>query len=303
MLLLMGACAGTPQATSVPTIPPVPSGSTPTRAGQSAAALPTATPEALAALINGKIKITQAALDNVVNRQLEARKAAKDPMPADMTAFRETALNALIDQAIIEEAAAVQGITVTDQDVNTEIADYVKAAGSRDKWLAQITADKMTENEYRAGVRSALLTNKMRDIVTRNIGTTAEQVHARHILVADQSTAAQLLAQLKSGADFNKLAAQSSLDLITKQNGGDLGWFPRGQLLQKSVEDAAFALAINEYSSPIQSDLGYHIIQTLEKVKDRPVSAYTRAKLTEEAFEQWLQALVKKATIVKYPRS
>ncbi len=72
---------------------------------------------------------------------------------------------------------------VTDQDVENEIQDYIKSAGSRDKWLTQIAADQMTEAEYRAGLKSALITIKMRDIVTASVGTTAEQVHARHILV------------------------------------------------------------------------------------------------------------------------
>ncbi len=85
----------------------------------------------------------------------------------------------------------------------------------------------------------------------------------------DEATANQVVQQLKGGADFAALAAKLSLDVTTRQTGGDLGWFPRGQLLQKTVEDAAFSLPLNRYSAPVKSDLGYHIIQTLERVKDR----------------------------------
>lgn len=192
---------------------------------------------------------------------------------------------------------------VTDQDVENEIQDYIKSAGSRDKWLTQIAADQMTEAEYRAGLKSALITIKMRDIVTASVGTTAEQVHARHILVNDEATANQVVQQLKGGADFAALAAKLSLDVTTRQTGGDLGWFPRGQLLQKTVEDAAFSLPLNQYSAPVKSDLGYHIIETLERVKDRPIDPYTRSRLAEQVFETWLQALIKSAHIEKYPQS
>ncbi len=109
--------------------------------------------------------------------------------------------------------------------------------------------------------------------------------------------------QLKGGADFAALAAKLSLDVTTRQTGGDLGWFPRGQLLQKTVEDAAFSLPLNQYSAPVKSDLGYHIIETLERVKDRPIDPYTRSRLAEQVFETWLQALIKSAHIEKYPQS
>lgn len=299
--LFLSACAGSVQATTVPAVATNP----PAATGLTSGAVPVSvsgTPEPAAAIINNKVRISVADLDKEVNRRLEARKSVGDAVPADAKAFRDTVLDSLIEQALINEAAIVQGIKVTDQEVDAEIADLIKSAGSKDKWLAQVAADKMTEAEYRDGLREALVTNKMRDIVTANVGTTAEQVHARHILVADEATANKLLQQLKGGADFAKLAAQSSLDMTTKQTGGDLGWFPRGQLLQKSVEDAAFSLATNDFSTPVKSDLGYHIIQTIERSKDRPVDPYIRSQLTERAFEDWLQALVKKAQIVKYPR-
>jgi len=261
-----------------------------------------ATPAApLAALINGKLQITMATLTTAVNRQLDARRTVGDAMPADLRAFQETVLTSLIEQALIEEAARIQGITVTDADLDAEIASYTQAAGGREKLLASIAADKMSEAEWRAGVRNALVTNKIRDVVTRGVPTATEMVHARHILVTDLNTANTIAAQLKAGSDFAKLAAQYSLDLTTKTNGGDLGWFPRGQLLQKSVEDAAFVLQPSQISGPIQSDLGFHIIQVTERAKDRPIDPQTRAQLQEAVFEAWVASLVKQANIVRYP--
>jgi len=261
---------------------------------------PQITKEPIAAVVNDQV-ITLAALDREVTRRIDGIRALGDPMPADQNAFRGAVLDSLIDQMLIEQAAAIQGVKVTDADLDNEMNTNISIAGSKEKWQAQLAADRMTEAEYRIGLRSALITSKMRDIVTANIPNTAEQVHARHILVADEATANNIAAKIKSGGDFAQLAGQFSLDVTTKQTGGDLGWFSRGQLLQKSVEDAAFALQPNQIGGPVKSDLGYHIIQTLERVKDRPVDPQTRYKLAEDAFEQWIQSLRKGAKIEKYP--
>jgi peptidyl-prolyl cis-trans isomerase C len=258
------------------------------------------TQEPIAAIVNDGV-ITLAALDRQVNRRLEGIRSLDDPPPADLNAFRMAELDSMIDQLLIEQAAAIQGVTVTDADVEAELQTTIQIAGSQEKWQAQLASDRMTEDEYRAGLRSALLTQKMRDIVTAKIGPTSEQVHARHILVADETTANEIANRLKAKGDFAQLAGQYSLDVTTKQTGGDLGWFSRGQLLQQAVEDAAFSLEANQLSGPVKSDLGYHIVQTLERAKDRPIDPATRAKLTEEAFEQWVQSLRKSARIQKFP--
>jgi parvulin-like peptidyl-prolyl isomerase len=292
--LFLSACAS-----AQPTQTPVPGAG---RSGVTATDVPASGPtqEPLAALVNDK-PITISELDGTVQRRLEGIRSVGDPLPADATAYRVSVLDALIEQMLIEQAADIQGIKVTDADVDAEVQANINIAGGQDKWLTRLAADHMTEAEYRAALRSALITQKMRDIVTASIPATAEQAHARHILVATEATANEIEGKLKAGGDFAELAAQYSLDMTTKQTGGDLGWFSRGQLLQKAVEDAAFSLAINEISAPVKSDLGYHIIQTLERVKDRPIDAETHYRLAEDAFERWIQSLKKNARIVKFP--
>ncbi|HVO41403.1 MAG TPA: peptidylprolyl isomerase [Aggregatilineales bacterium] len=261
----------------------------------------TATPHsANAALVNDQ-PIPMDALNGEVERELDGMRSVGTPLPSDMTAFRDKVLDVLIQQKLIEQAAVIQGIKVTDADVDIELQTLISLAGGADKWKEHLAQDHMTEPELRVSLRSSLITQKMRDIVTASVPTRAEQVHARHILVVEQATASDILNQIKAGADFAQLAQRYSLDQTTKATGGDLGWFSRGQLLQKSVEDAAFALAPNQIGGPVKSALGYHIIQTLERVPDRPIDAETRARLMEDTFDAWLQSLVKGAKIVKYP--
>ncbi|MBM0064113.1 foldase protein PrsA [Alkalicoccobacillus gibsonii] len=90
------------------------------------------------------------------------------------------------------------------------------------------------------------------------------QVHARHILVEDEDEANDIKAQLDDGADFAELAEEKSTDSASAVSGGDLGFFPEGQMVPE-FDEAAFSLDIDEISEPIKSDFGYHIIQVLER--------------------------------------
>lgn len=93
-----------------------------------------------------------------------------------------------------------------------------------------------------------------------------EEVHARHVLfVGDDagSRAASALERLRAGEDFAAVARELSEDEATRDEGGDLGFFPRGRMLP-ALEEAAFALPEGEISEPIESARGVHLIQVLE---------------------------------------
>lgn len=85
------------------------------------------------------------------------------------------------------------------------------------------------------------------------------QVKASHILVPTQTDANVLLAQINEGTDFG-LAARLNSKCPSSANGGDLGFFGRGQMV-KPFEDAAFSLGVGETSKPIQTQFGWHLIK------------------------------------------
>ncbi len=145
-------------------------------------------------------------------------------------------------------------------------------------------------DEYREAQRSTLLWQKVADQVTASVSATSAQVHARHILVADEAMAYDLINQLDQGADFAALAAQYSLDGSTARSGGDLSWVSPGDLLQPEVEAAVFALQPGQRTpQPVRSSLGYHIIEVLERVEDRPIDEAHLAEKRGQAFLGWLQ--------------
>lgn len=86
--------------------------------------------------------------------------------------------------------------------------------------------------------------------------------HSRHILVATEAEAQNIITQLKKGADFSTLAKTKSIDTGSGAQGGDLGFAPRGVMVPR-FEEALFALKTGEISAPVQSDFGWHVIQLL----------------------------------------
>jgi len=84
------------------------------------------------------------------------------------------------------------------------------------------------------------------------------QVQASHILVSDLNTAVTLKQKIAEGIDFAELARTHS-SCPSKANGGSLGAFGPGQMV-KPFEDATFALNVGEYSEPVQTQFGWHLI-------------------------------------------
>lgn len=89
------------------------------------------------------------------------------------------------------------------------------------------------------------------------------QVRASHILVADESAAQKLKAELDNGADFAKIAKKHSM-CPSGKSGGDLGFFGKGQMVRE-FEDAAFSLPVGVVSKPVKTEFGYHLIVVTAK--------------------------------------
>jgi peptidyl-prolyl cis-trans isomerase C len=120
-----------------------------------------------------------------------------------------------------------------------------------------------------------------------------EEIHARHILVKTEQEAKDIAERLKKGEDFATLAKEKSQDAGAE--GGDLGFFARGQMI-KPFEEAAFKLEAGKISDPIQTQFGWHIIKVEEK-RTRPLPSFDEVKdtiynqLTQQKATQTLRDL------------
>jgi peptidyl-prolyl cis-trans isomerase C len=129
---------------------------------------------------------------------------------------------------------------------------------------------------FDVGITNAITEDAAKKIYDEKIATMKPQqeIHARHILVATEDEAKKVAERLKNGEDFATVAKEVSKDAGAE--GGDLGFFTRGQML-KPFEDAAFALDVGQISAPVQTQFGWHIIKVEEK-RDQPLPTFDQVK-------------------------
>ena len=89
-----------------------------------------------------------------------------------------------------------------------------------------------------------------------------EKVHARYILTSDETTANDVFVKLKSGANWTEMCKQYSTDKVTAQNDCDLGWFPRGVMVEE-FETLAFDTPVGQFGGPAKTIYGWVVIQVL----------------------------------------
>jgi peptidyl-prolyl cis-trans isomerase C len=248
--------------------------------------------EELVARVNGE-GITRADFDRMLAR------TQQQILVADEETLLATVLDTLIEQMLIEQQAAIEGVIITDEAVEAEFQATKALVDSEDAWTQWLAENLYTEDEFRQSLRETLIASAMRDRVVQDMPETLPQVHARHILVRSEDEAQDVLQRLQNGEDFATLAASLSQDVTTREQGGDLGWFAEGELLEPALSDAAFALDVGAVSSPVPTRLGYHIIQTLE-AEERPVAPEKRALLAQVQFENWVRRLSFNAIIERY---
>lgn len=218
-------------------------------------------------------------------------------------AVGDQALDYLITQKIIELEAKKQNITVTDEDINKELEKVYEAYGGETIFKQNLELSGHSLDEYK---EELALTIKAKKLVEPRIEITEEemkayfdehkdefaqeqQVHARHILVDDENLAREIYEKLKKGEDFAELAKQYSTDTATKDNGGDLGFFGKGEMVEE-FEKVAFSLKVGEISSPVKTEYGYHIIKVEEKKEaQEPNYENSKKKIKDILFDQKFQ--------------
>lgn len=261
-------------------------------------ATPTVTPEPLAAAVNGE-GITLVEFAHELSRYEKAQEQIGTDL-ASLGDYRHTVLNSMIEERVAAQIAVAAGKTVSDDQVDALVESSRQARGGDAGFQNWLNNNFYTLEEFRAALRRQLLVQAATDAVASQVPTTAEQVHARHILVGNENLANALLAKIAGGADFAELAATYSQDISTRESGGDLGWFPRGVLTVPEVEEAAFSLQPGQTSPVVKSRLGYHIVQTIERDSARALSPSALEILRRQAVEQWLAQQMQKASIEIY---
>lgn len=281
LLLALGlsACASVSSPEPVPTV--VVATFTP--------APPTPTLEPMALTVNGE-GVTVVEFEAEVQRYLAAQSALGSPV--DEQAAAEVVADDLIAQLLLAQAARADGFTLDDAALQARIDSLAAQIGGAEALSAWRNARGYSEQAFRSALKRAVEAAWMRDTIAASVPGTAEQVHVQQILLYNQATAQDFLSQLNGGADFDELAARA--DPLTR---GDLGWVPRGYLLDPQIEEAAFGLEAGQYSDVIATNVGFHILKVLERDPHRTLSPDAYLVLQELALKNWVEEQKRLAVI------
>ncbi len=273
----------------------------------------------------GQLQTQLASLDPTVEGQqflIEYFQQQLQQVQGEAASLPLSVLDEVIDEELVRQEAARRGLGVTPDELQEEIEQqfgyernpptptptpitatiattltatpsptvmtqemFAKNYGD---YVASLVKDVgVTEAHFRRLFELNVLRRELQESLATEVPTSAEQVRARHILVATQEEADQIIERLKGGEDFADLAAELSLDTSNNLQGGDLGWFSRGQMVTE-FDEAAFTLQPGETSGVVQSTFGFHIINVLEREADRPLDDAALESKKSAALQDWL---------------
>ena len=254
---------------------------------------PTSTSEPAAATVNGQV-IAAAEFTSELARYKSAQTALGKTV-SDVDASK-TVLEDLIAQSLLEQGAKAAGYTLSDSELQSRLDALTTQVGGADKLSAWESSHGYTDASLHTSLRLSIEAARMRDKIVSAVPMTADQVHVQQILLFNAADAQSVLDQIKGGTDFGALAAH-----YDQNASGDLGWFPKGYLLDPKVEEAAFSLPVGQLSDVIQTDSGYHLIKVLERDAQHPLSPDAYLALQDLALKAWVSQQRAQAKVVLAP--
>jgi len=155
----------------------------------------------------------------------------------------------------------------------------------------EVLRDNLVEQAVETGATPDKLQAAYEALKTQP-GFAQEEVHARHVLVASEGEAREILAQIGGGADFGELAKTRSTDPSAKTNGGDLGYFGRDAMVPEFA-DAAFTIQPGTVGKdPVQSQFGWHVIKVEDRRQTVPTLEEKEPELREQVAREIVNSLV-----------
>lgn len=252
---------------------------------------PSPTPIPLVALVNDE-PITEAEFQSELERFSiiqEGTAPQYDENPEQIV------LDDLINQVLFVQAANEAGFFVDEDLIDERWEKLADELGSEQVLISWLEENEYTIESFRHALARSIAIAWMRDQIIEGVPEISEQVHARQILLYNLEQAQEVLTDLESGNDFATLA--TTFDPVTS---GDMGWFPRGFLAYAQLEEAVFDLQPLEYSGIVETPLGFHILQLIERESDRLLEPEARLVLQTNALHNWLQTRRDESEITIY---
>jgi foldase protein PrsA len=236
----------------------------------------------------GDKTVTKAEFDQLMEQQKKAAESKGQTFPQAGTpeyeAVKGSVVKGLVEEREWELEGAAMGIKVTDQELETQLKQLKEQNGLTDeqKYQAELAKAGVTDAQVRDQLRIRILSNKIFEAVTKSVNVSETDIanyykqnsanyqqpesrDVRHILVKSESQAQDLYNQIKAGASFAALAKKYTQDQTSKAAGGKFTAY-KGRTVAP-FDKFVFSAKTGELSKPIETQFGWHIIQTLSAVK------------------------------------
>ena len=272
------------------------------------------------AVVGGEETVTKADFDRLMGQAQQSYKDSKRPFPKagtdDYVQLRDQIINYLVRRAQFAEEADARGIEISDDQVDKRLDQYVQQyfQGKEKQYEEQLKKNGVTDDQVREDIKAQLLQEELFKDVTKDVKVSNAELikyynankqqysqppqrDIRHILLKknQKALADDLLAQIRSGASFERLARRHSQDPGSKKVGGRLE-ISKGQTVPP-FDKVAFSLPTNQISAPVKTQYGWHLIQAIAAVVPAKTTPF---KEVEQAIRQQLLQSKKSAETTKY---
>lgn len=254
-----------------------------------------------AAAVVGSSRISIAQLDDSVSTMLND-SGTSGQASSNVSATRRSVLTRMIRDALVVAGAKVKGVSVSEGEVQSQLSAALQGEGGSQTQLNAVAAQQgIAAGDLHDYIYYALLEGKIADALTKNV--TVQEVDAAHILVKDKATADKILAQVQADpSTFGALAKQYSTDTGSADNGGDLGYAPKGAYVEPFDTEVNTKPVGSIFE--VQTQYGYHVVHIIDR-KTVPVSQLDQNQAQQiqgQAFNTFLLSVAKGDRISVNPR-
>lgn len=210
-------------------------------------------------------------------------------------------LEVLTNEQLIRLGAPQYVGEASPEDVTQQLKEVARGGsetisdGEFKEWYRQqLNETGLSDAEYREIATTSLMAGRLQEYLAERIPTVAEQVHLYVIILETYEDAEKIRARWEAGEDFTDLAQEASLDEVSAENGGELGWFPSGVLVYV-LDYTAFNLNPGEVSQPLPytpdpstTDPIFYLIMVSEKAAARELNDNSLQTLRSKVLQDWL---------------
>ena len=225
---------------------------------------------------------------------MRTRLSGADPMEM---------IDLLTNEQLIKLGAPRYVVKVTPEDIDQQLREVARGESEAisesefKEWYRQLLNEiDLSDSEYKEIVATSLLASRLHDYLAERMPTAAEQIYLYSILLKTEEEAEEVRVRWEEGEAFADLAREVSLDDLSKENGGDLGWLPRG-FLPGGFDDVAFNLSIDDVSEPLiylseptssEAEIFYYLLMVSDKAEAREIDEGSLQILEAKVLDDWL---------------